>query len=291
MINSMIVDHGSSPKLEDIDGPKTAKEALHRMVIIPFKRRDLFGGIRKQTKGLLLFGPPGTETTMAMLAKAAASESEATFFHVSASSLTSELYGEGPKFVRTLFEVALFRSPSVIFIDEIDSFLSASLASENEAIRVLKTQSIIICYAILFSYAIAGATNKPQDLDAGVLRRLESRIYIPLPDADSRTLFFKKRLIGPEFYLPDSDIDKLVKETRGYSGNELDYLCTEASMKPITELRKLGKDWRTVLKNEVRGLKYEDFQLAMHVIRPSLGERDWEELEQWNRKFGCTPTN
>ncbi|KAL3817992.1 hypothetical protein ACJIZ3_003897 [Penstemon smallii] len=106
-------------------GPETAKQELEYYVILPSKRRDFFTGMRKPTKGLLLFGPPGTETTMSMLAQAAAAESELE---------------EGARLVHTLFQVALFRKPSVIFIDEIDSIFSASLASEDEDIRMLMSE-------------------------------------------------------------------------------------------------------------------------------------------------------
>ncbi|GFY94267.1 AAA-type ATPase family protein [Actinidia rufa] len=119
MINSVIVDRNPSVKWEDIAGLEKAKQALLEMVILPTKRRDLFTGIRRPSRGLLLFGPPGTGKTM--LAKAVASESEATFFNVSASSLTSKWVGEGEKLVRALFMVAVSRQPSVIFIDEIQN--------------------------------------------------------------------------------------------------------------------------------------------------------------------------
>ncbi|XP_073140134.1 uncharacterized protein [Henckelia pumila] len=285
MINSVIVEQGPSVKWEDIAGLEMAKQALLEMVILPTKRRDLFTGLRKPAKGLLLFGPPGTGKTL--LAKAVASESEATFFNVSASSLTSKWVGEGEKLVRTLFLVAISRQPSVIFIDEIDSIMSTRTANENEASRRLKSEFLIQFDGVTSSsddlVTVIGATNKPQELDDAVLRRLVKRIYIPLPDAAARRVLLKHKLKGNAFSMPERDLERLVTDTDGYSGSDLQALCEEAAMMPI---RELGSDILTVQANQVRRLRYGDFQKAMSVIRPSLQKKKWEELEQWNREFG-----
>ncbi|KAL2552955.1 AAA-type ATPase family protein [Forsythia ovata] len=284
MINSVIVDRSPSVKWEDIAGLENAKQALLEMVILPTKRRDLFTGLRKPARGLLLFGPPGTGKTM--LAKAVASESDATFFNVSASSLTSKWVGEGEKLVRTLFMIAISRQPSVIFIDEIDSIMSTRTTNENEASRRLKSEFLVQFDGVTSSsddlVTVIGATNKPQELDDAVLRRLVKRIYIPLPDANARRLLFKHKLKGA-FSLPDRELEKLVQETEGYSGSDLQALCEEAAMMPV---RELGTNILTVQANQVRRLRYGDFQKAMTVIRPSLQKSKWEELEQWNREFG-----
>uniref|UniRef100_A0A5B6YPN8 microtubule-severing ATPase n=1 Tax=Davidia involucrata TaxID=16924 RepID=A0A5B6YPN8_DAVIN len=285
MINSVIVDRSPSVKWEDIAGLEKAKQALLEMVILPTKRRDLFTGLRRPARGLLLFGPPGTGKTM--LAKAVASESEATFFNVSASSLTSKWVGEGEKLVRTLFMVAISRQPSVIFIDEIDSIMSTRVANENDASRRLKSEFLVQFDGVTSNsddlVIVIGATNKPQELDDAVLRRLVKRIYISLPDAHVRRLLLKHKLKGQAFSLPGGDLEKLVEETEGYSGSDLQALCEEAAMMPI---RELGANILTVKANQVRPLRYGDFQKAITVIRPSLQKSKWEELEQWNREFG-----
>ncbi|KAK6162458.1 hypothetical protein DH2020_002299 [Rehmannia glutinosa] len=285
MINSVIIDQSPSVKWEDIAGLEMAKQALLEMVILPTKRRDLFTGLRRPAKGLLLFGPPGTGKTL--LAKAVASESDATFFNVSASSLTSKWVGEGEKLVKTLFQVAISRQPSVIFIDEIDSIMSTRTENENEASRRLKSEFLVQFDGVTSSsgdlVTVIGATNKPQELDDAVLRRLVKRIYIPLPDTNARRLLLKHKLKGHAFSLPDRDLERLVAETDGYSGSDLQALCEEAAMMPI---RELGSNILTVQANQVRGLRYGDFQKAMTVIRPSLQKSKWEELEKWNREYG-----
>ncbi|KAH0980419.1 hypothetical protein GBA52_007596 [Prunus armeniaca] len=285
MINSAIVDRSPSVKWEDVAGLEKVKKTLMEMVILPTKRRDLFTGLRRPARGLLLFGPPGNGKTM--LAKAVASESEATFFNVSASSLTSKWVGEAEKLVRTLFLVAISRQPSVIFMDEIDSIMSTRLANENDASRRLKSEFLIQFDGVTSNpndlVIVIGATNKPQELDDAVLRRLVKRVYIPLPDLTARRLLLRHKLKGQAFSLPSGDLERLARETEGYSGSDLQALCEEAAMMPI---RELGENILTIKANQVRPLRYEDFQKAMTVIRPSLSKSKWEELERWNDDFG-----
>ncbi|CAN1236623.1 SPAST [Linum grandiflorum] len=221
MINTAIVDRSPSVKWEDVAGLEKAKQALMEMVILPTKRRDLFTGLRRPARGLLLFGPPGNGKTM--LAKAVASESQATFFNVSASSLTSKWVGEAEKLVRTLFEVAASRQPSVIFMDEIDSVMSTRKADENDASRRLKSEFLIQFDGVTSNandlVIVIGATNKPQELDDAVLRRLVKRIYIPLPDENVRRLLFKNKLKGRAFSLPGTYV--LHNVLRALSGGSL----------------------------------------------------------------------
>lgn len=286
MINSVIVDRSPSVKWEDIAGLEKAKQALLEMVILPTKRKDLFTGLRRPARGLLLFGPPGTGKTM--LAKAVASESEATFFNVSASSLTSKWVGEGEKLVRALFTVAISRQPSVIFMDEIDSIMSTRVSNEHDASRRLKSEFLVQFDGVTSNtddlVIVIGATNKPQELDDAVLRRLVKRIYIPLPDAHVRRALLKHKLKGQAFSLPAGDLERLVEQTEGYSGSDLQALCEEAAMMPI---RELGSNILTIKVNQVRPLKYGDFQKAISVIRPSLQKSKWDELERWNHEFGA----
>ena len=126
---------------DDIAGLRNAKQTVLELVCWPMKRPDLFTGLRKGPNGLLLFGPPGTGKTL--IGKAIASESGATFFSISSSSLTSKWIGEGEKLVRTLFAVAAYKEPAVVFIDEIDSLLTQRKSDENEASRRIKTEFLV----------------------------------------------------------------------------------------------------------------------------------------------------
>ncbi|KAH7373122.1 hypothetical protein KP509_17G038000 [Ceratopteris richardii] len=255
------------------------------IVILPIKRSDLFTGLRKPVRGILLFGPPGNGKTM--LAKAVASESSATFFCISASSVTSKWVGEGEKLMRALFAVARARQPSVIFIDEIDSIMSARSENEHDASRRLKSEFLIQFDGVMSNeddhIVVMGATNRPEEIDEAVRRRLVKRIYVPLPDLSARIDLLSKLLKGSTFFLSCEDIECIAQNTDGYSSSDLRALCQEAAMVPI---RELGSQINTVKADEVRSLRYADFELAMKSIRPSISKDQLQHFEVWNQTFG-----
>eukprot|EP00884_Botryococcus_braunii_P016998 jgi/Botrbrau1/3982/Bobra.0365s0054.1 len=228
------------------------------MVILPALRADLFQGLRAPERGLLLYGPPGNGKTM--LAKALAHEAKATFFAISASSLTSKWVGEGEKLVRVLFKVAAAMQPAIIFIDEIDSILSARSSGENEASRRLKTEFLVQFDGVAAGserIVVIGATNRPQELDDAVRRRLVKRIYIPMPSEETRLVILNKLLSGQMASISQADLERLVQCTQGYSASDLAALCREAAMVPI---RELGSRVSVVPADQIRKIRLKDFE-------------------------------
>jgi hypothetical protein len=226
-----IVVKGDEVHWDDVAGLDGAKKALKEAVVYPFLRPDLFMGLREPARGMLLFGPPGTGKTM--LARAVATESKSTFFAISASSLTSKWHGESEKLVRALFALAKVLAPSIIFVDEIDSLLSArSGSSEHEASRRSKTEFLIQWSDLQRAAAgrdtqakgetgdptrvlVLAATNVPWDIDEAARRRFVRRQYIPLPEAETREVQLRTLLGHQKHDLRVGDIKKMVDLTEG----------------------------------------------------------------------------
>ncbi|XP_034464977.1 spastin isoform X2 [Hippoglossus hippoglossus] len=288
LILNEIVDSGASVSFEDIAGQDLAKQALQEIVILPALRPELFTGLRSPARGLLVFGPPGNGKTM--LAKAVAAESNATFFNISAASLTSKYVGEGEKLVRALFAVARELQPSVIFIDEVDSLLCERREGEHDASRRLKTEFLIEFDGVQSGgderVLVMGATNRPQELDEAVLRRFAKRIYVALPDEQTRFTLLKNLLGKHGNPLSKNELSCLSKKTAGYSGSDLTSLAKDAALGPI---RELGPDQvRCMAANEMRNIKIKDFEDSLKRIKPSVSPTTLKMYIEWNKDFGDT---
>ncbi|EPS70922.1 hypothetical protein M569_03831, partial [Genlisea aurea] len=289
-ISNEIMDRDPNVRWDDIAGLEHAKKCVTEMVIWPLLRPDIFKGCRSPGRGLLLFGPPGTGKTM--IGKAIAGEAKATFFYISASSLTSKWIGEGEKLVRALFGVACCRQPAVIFVDEIDSLLSQRKSEgEHEASRRMKTQFLIEMEGFDSGneqILLIGATNRPQELDEAARRRLTKRLYIPLPSSEARAWIVRNLLEKDGlFSLSKGDMDRICKLTEGYSGSDMKNLVKDASMGPLREaVKQQGMEITKVRKEEMRGVKVEDFEKALQEVRASVSVSELGTYEKWNDQFG-----
>ncbi|KAG5177286.1 P-loop containing nucleoside triphosphate hydrolase protein [Tribonema minus] len=283
IIMEELLDRSPGVVWDDIAGLAEAKQTLQEAVILPNLRPDLFTGLRAPPRGVLLYGPPGTGKTM--LAKAVATESNFTFFSISASSLTSKYVGEGEKLVRALFRAARARRPSVVFVDEIDSLLSARGAGEHEASRRLKTEFMVQLDGACTGgegdeggLLVMGATNLPWELDEAVLRRLARRVYVPLPDGAARAALVARLLRGQSARLSKADVAAVVAASEGYSCSDLAAVTKEAAMQP---LRDLGSNIRTARANQVRPITLADFERALGVITPSVAPQSLARFQRW----------
>ncbi|XP_056148031.1 fidgetin-like protein 1 [Lampris incognitus] len=287
LIMSEIMDHGPPVAWDDIAGLEFAKVTIKEIVVWPMLRPDIFTGLRGPPKGILLFGPPGTGKTL--IGKCIACQSGATFFSISASSLTSKWVGEGEKMVRALFAIARCHQPAVIFIDEIDSLLSQRTDGEHDSSRRIKTEFLVqldgAATAAEDRILVVGATNRPQEIDEAARRRLAKRLYIPLPEAAARKQIVVNLMVCEKHKLREEELESIVTGTEGFSGADMTQLCREAALGPIRSIQL--SDITTITHDQLRPILYGDFEEALKTVRPSVSSKDLELFEEWNKTFGC----
>ncbi|THU52922.1 hypothetical protein C4D60_Mb10t09000 [Musa balbisiana] len=248
-------------KWESIKGLDNAKRLLKEAVVMPIKY------------------PKYT-----MLAKAVATECKTTFFNISASSIVSKWRGDSEKLVRVLFELARHHAPATIFLDEIDAIISqrGEARSEHEASRRLKTELLIQMDGLTKTNELVfvlAATNLPWELDAAMLRRLEKRILVPLPEPEARQAMFEELLpsVPAKAEVP---YDYLVEKTEGYSGSDIRLVCKEAAMQPLRRLMSYLEDQQQQQQHQdkkihddelppVGPVTPEDIEVALKNTRPS----------------------
>ena len=298
-----------SVRWDDIAGLGVAKQLLEEAVVLPLWIPNYFKGIRRPWKGVLMFGPPGTGKTM--LAKAVATECGTSFFNVGSSTLASKWRGESEKLVRILFEMARYYAPSTIFFDEIDSVASARGGnSEHEASRRVKSELLVQMDGVgkgdedAPPVIVLAATNIPWDLDDAVRRRLEKRIYIPLPDEEGRKVMFKVAMKEVEM-AADVDLDELARVAQGYSGADITNVCRDAAMmsmrRALEDARKAARDaggGREALQKRMKELAdrslvsgavaHSDFLMALKKVQSSVSDRDMTKYEEWMAEYGAT---
>ncbi len=233
---------------------------LKEAVEDPLLKPDLYRKVGiEPPKGVLLVGPPGTGKTL--LAKAVANRTKASFIRFVGSELVQKYIGEGARLVRELFELARKKSPSIVFIDELDSVgakrLEVATSGDREVQRTLmQLLAELDGFNPLGDVKIIGATNRPDILDDALLRpgRFDRIIEIPVPTYEGRLSIFKIHTRKMSL-AADVDYEMLAQRTDGATGADLKAMCTEAGMFAIREDRD--------------SVTLSDFELAVDKV---LGE-------------------
>jgi SpoVK/Ycf46/Vps4 family AAA+-type ATPase len=285
--------------LTDIGGLDPIIEELKESVIYPLTLPGLFSStstLLSAPKGVLLYGPPGCGKTM--LARALARESGACFINLHISTLTEKWYGDSNKLVTAVFSLAKKLQPTIVFIDEIDAVLRSRSSTDHEASTMVKAEFMTHWDGLLSTNSsgtpaqimILGATNRIQDIDEAILRRMPKKFSINLPDAAQRrrilSLILKDTKLDPKF-----DLEELVAKTASLSGSDLTEACRDAAMVPVREYikekvaqgRKVGEaGLGSINRDEVRGVANSDF------FRKNAGGRRpvEEELEAFGKIVG-----
>ncbi|KAJ0100578.1 hypothetical protein Patl1_20259 [Pistacia atlantica] len=276
----------------DIGALDETKESLQELVMLPLRRPDLFkGGLLKPCRA------------------------GASFINVSMSTITSKWFGEDEKNVRALFTLAAKVSPTIIFVDEVDSMLGQrTRIGEHEAMRKIKNEFMTHWDGLLTKAGerilVLAATNRPFDLDEAIIRRFERRIMVGLPSVENREMILKTLLSKEK--AEDIDFKELAVTTEGYTGSDLKNLCVTAAYRPVRELiqkermkdmerkkreaagkssedasdsKEESKEERVI---ELRPLNMEDLRQAKNQVAASFASEGavMSELRQWNELYG-----
>ena len=230
----------SPTEWDDIGGLDHVKRKLQQAVEWPLKHGEAFDRLGlSPPRGVLLHGPPGCSKTT--LAKAAATASGATFIALSGAQVYSMYLGEGEEILRDAFRRGRLASPSIIFLDEIDSLVgsrgqiasaSSSQTSDSVSSRILSTlltemDGLELATGVL----VMGATNRPAAIDAALMRpgRFDMVVYVPPPDHAGRTAALRVHTKNMPLAF-DVDLTAIADKTDYYTGAELAAICQEAAL-------------------------------------------------------------
>ena len=258
---------------DDIGGLESIKQEMQEAVEWPLKYQEIFTfADAMPPKGILLYGPPGTGKTL--MAKAAANESEANFISIKGPELLSKWVGESEKGVREIFRKARQAAPCIIFFDEIDAIApkrGGDFGDSHVTERVIsQLLTELDGLEILTNVVVIGATNRPDIIDAALLRpgRFDRLLYVPPPDRDSRikimNIHLKKKPLAD-----DVNIEKLADQAEGYTGADIASLSSAAVMLALREHVSKYKDPKEAEehKKELK-IHMTHFESAMKKIRP-----------------------
>jgi len=318
-LGGQILSEKPNIKWSDVAGLATAKEMLQETIIMPIRFPQLFTGKRKPWKGILLYGPPGTGKSF--LAKACATEMDGTFFAISSSDLVSKWQGESEKNVRTLFEMAREMTPSIVFVDEVDSLCGARGDGESEAARRIKTEFLAQMDGVGKSdggqMLVLGATNTPWDLDTAIRRRFEKRIYIALPETEAMIRMLELNLGDTPHEVTREDLKRIAERCHNFSGADISILTRDALMEPVRRTRK-AKCFKQiqVQVNGVTKLQWtpcspadpaakemgmmeivpeelaepkvvaSDFEASLEKCKSSVSQDQLKDHDKWTEEFG-----
>ncbi|KAF5596025.1 MSP1 AAA ATPase [Fusarium pseudoanthophilum] len=295
----MVPPEDISVGFDDIGGLDTIIEELKESIIYPLTMPHLYSHaapLLSAPSGVLLYGPPGCGKTM--LAKAVAHESGASFINLHISTLTEKWYGDSNKIVRAVFSLARKMQPAIIFIDEIDAVLGTRRSGEHEASGMVKAEFMTLWDGLTSSNSsgmparimVLGATNRINDIDEAILRRMPKKFPVTLPETEQRRrilqLILQDTKTDPEHF----NLDYVARITAGLSGSDIKEACRDAAMVPVREYmrqhRESGHAMSSVDPRQFRGIRSDDFlgreggQIKLQPKRRSSGVEELIAEEQ-----------
>ncbi|KAH9578193.1 AAA ATPase [Trypanosoma melophagium] len=264
---------GSDSTYDEIGGLSRQVKEIKEVIELPVKHPELFEALGiAQPKGVLLYGPPGTGKTL--LARAVAHHTDCTFIRVSGAELVQKYIGEGARLVRELFVMAREHSPSIIFMDEIDSIGSTRLenkgrSGDSEVQRtMLELLNQLDGFESTQSIKVIMATNRMDILDEALLRpgRIDRKIEFPAPDEAARFEILK--IHSRKMNLTRGiNLKSIAEKTNHCSGAEIKAVCTEAGMFALRERRV--------------HITQEDFELAVAKVMHKDQDKSVSLKKMW----------
>ena len=262
---------------DELGGLKNEVQKIREMVELPMRHPELFDKIGVEApKGVLLYGPPGTGKTL--LAKAVAGETNAHFISLSGPEIMGKYYGESEERLREIFTQAEENSPSIIFIDEIDSIAPKRDEVSGEVEKRIVSQLLTLMDGMKSrgKVVVIAATNRPDSIDPALRRpgRFDREIEIGIPDDDGRLQILEIHTRGMPID-EKVDLKQYSKPTHGFVGADLEILAKEAAMKSlrrnVLDDKNFSYDTDKISSEILQKIKItdEDFRDALKEVRPS----------------------
>ena len=282
---------------EDIGGLGKELQRIREMIELPLKYPAVFDRLGVEPpKGVLLYGPPGTGKTL--IARVVAAETNAAFFIINGPEIINKFYGESESRLRSVFQEAQRRAPSIIFIDELDALAPKRTEMGGEVERRIVGQLLALMdgMASRGQVVLIGATNQPNALDSALRRpgRFDREIALRVPDVRGRMeilrIHSKDAALGN-----DIDFARLAQLTPGFVGADLEALCREAAMIALRRVLPHIDYQRAYIPYETLvnlNITMADFQAALREVEPSTTREVYVEFSEttWNDIGGLEKT-
>jgi len=280
---------------EDIGGLGKELQRIREMIELPLKYPAVFDRLGVEPpKGVLLYGPPGTGKTL--IARVVASETNAAFFVINGPEILNKLYGESESRLRSVFQEAQRRAPSIIFIDELDALAPKRSETNGELERRIVGQLLALMDGIASrgQVLLIGATNQPNSLDPALRRpgRFDREISLRVPDLHGRMEILSIHSRDAAL-AADIDFARLAQLTPGFVGADLEALCREAAMIALRRVLPHIDYERGYIPYETLvnlNIPMADFQVALREIEPSTTREVYVEISEtsWDDVGGLT---